>query len=143
MAKASFKMPDDFLQKVSALADKTDEIVPRVLEVGGEVVAAQARSNLQSVIGKNTKYPSRSTGKLARSLGVSGTRIDRNGNHNVKIGFAENRRDGVANAKLANLLEYGKHGQPPKPFLRPARAASKNAGIAAMKAKLEEEINKL
>ena len=143
MAKADFKLPEDFLLKISTLAEKTDEIVPRVLDAGGEVMAAQVRSNLQAVVGKGTKYPSRSTGQLAAALGVSGARIDRHGNYNVKVGFAENRRDGAANAKLANILEHGKQGQPPKPFLRPARSAAKNATLAAMKAKLEEEIDKL
>ena len=143
MAKSSYKLPDDFLDRISTLADKTEEIVPRVLDAGGEVIAAQARSNLQSVVGKGTKFPSRSTGQLESALGVSGARVDRNGNYNVKVGFAENRNDGVSNAMLANLLEHGKHGQPPKPFLRPARAAAKGAALAAMKAKLEEEIGKI
>jgi len=143
IAKATMKMPDDFLERVSKLGDKTDEIVPRVLETGGEVMLAQVKSNLQSVVGSGTKYPSRTTGQLASALGVSGARINRNGDHTVKIGFAENRRDGKSNAKLANILENGKHGQPPKPFLRPARAAAKGATIAAMVRKLDEEIEKI
>ena len=44
------------------------------------------------------------------------------------------------NAMIANVLEYGKHGQPAKPFLKPAKSASKNACIEAMKAKLESEM---
>ena len=143
MAKAAYKLPDDFLDRISKLADKTEEIVPRVLDAGGEVMAAQVRSNLASVVGSGTKFPSRSTGTLVSALGVSGARVDRNGNYNVKVGFAENRRDGVSNAMLANLLEHGKKGQPPKPFLRPARVAAKEPALAAMKAKLEEEIDKL
>ena len=51
MAKATWKMPEDFLMKVSRLADKTDEIIPKVLEAGAEVVEDKVRSNLQSVIG--------------------------------------------------------------------------------------------
>jgi len=44
---------------------------------------------------------------------------------------------------LANLLEYGKHGQPPKPFLKPAKSQSKTPCIEAMKRKLEEEMDNL
>ncbi|GHU48417.1 hypothetical protein FACS1894120_6860 [Clostridia bacterium] len=62
---------------------------------------------------------------------------------NVKIGFAENRSDSRANAMLANVLEYGRHGQPPKPFLKPAKSASRRECEVAMRAKLEEEINAL
>lgn len=143
MARASFKMPDDFLIKVSTLADKTDEIIPKVLKEGGEVVSAKVKSNLQAVIGKETKYDSRSTGELIDALGVTPAGVDRNGNYDVKVGFDEPRKDGESNAKIANILEYGKSGQPPKPFLKPAKTASRNACIEAMKRKLDEEINKL
>lgn len=143
MAKASFKMPEDFLLKVAALAEKTDEIIPRVLEEGGNVVKDKVKSNLQAVIGKDTKIESRSTGELIGALGVTPAGVDRNGDYNVKIGFDEPRRDGGSNAKIANIIEYGKSGQSPRPFLKPAKSASKNACIEAMKRKLDEEINKL
>lgn len=143
MAKVDIKMPDEFLEKLSKLGAQTDEISERVLEAGGEVVLAKIRSNLSSVVGKDTKVDSRSTGELERSLGMSKARVDRNGNHNIKIGFAEPRSDGGSNAKIANILEYGRHGQPAKPFLKPAKSRSKSACEAAMKQKLEEEISKL
>ncbi|KUK65613.1 MAG: hypothetical protein XD84_0427 [Desulfotomaculum sp. 46_80] len=143
MAKVDFKMPEEFLLKVSRLAEKTDEIIPKVLEAGAEVVYDKVKSNLSSVVGKNTKVKSRSTGELESALGVSPAKQDRNGNFNVKIGFAEPRSDGGSNAKLANILEYGKHGQPPKPFLKPAKSSSRGACIEAMTNKLESEIEKL
>lgn len=136
-------MPEDFLLKVSTLADKTEEIIPIVLKEGGEVVAAKVKSNLQAVIGKETKYDSRSTGELIEALGVTPAGVDRNGNYDVKVGFDEPRSDGESNAKIANILEYGKSGQPPKPFLKPAKSSSKNACIETMKRKLDEEISKL
>ncbi len=141
MAKATFKMPEDFLMKVSKLADRTDEILPKVLEAGAEVVEGKVRSNLTSVIGKGTKLPSRSTGQLLSSLGTSPALQDKNGDFNVKVGFSEPRSDGDSNAKIATILEYGKSGQPAKPFLKPAKSSSKNACIEAMKAKLESEVN--
>lgn len=141
MAKAEMKMPEDFLQKVSRLGDKTDEIIPKVLEAGGKVVLDKVKSNLSSVVGKNTKIESRSTGELESALGLSPTLMDRNGNFNVKVGFSEPRRDGGSNAKIANILEYGRHGQPAKPFLKPARTQSRNACIETMKAKLQEEVD--
>lgn len=143
MAKVDFKMPEEFLLKVSRLAEKTDEIIPKVLEAGTEVVYDKVKSNLSSVVGKNTKVKSRSTGELESALGVSPAKQDRDGNFNVKIGFAEPRSDGGSNAKLANILEYGRHGQPPKPFLKPAKSRSRGACIEAMTNKLESEIEKL
>ena len=143
MAKATFKMPDEFLMKVSKLEERTDEILPRVLEAGAEVVEAKVRSNLSAAIGKGTKEPSRSTGELLSALGTSSAKQDRDGNFNVKVGFSEPRRDGDSNAKIATILEYGKSGQPAKPFLKPAKSASKSACIQAMEQKLTEEIDKI
>jgi HK97 gp10 family phage protein len=143
MARGSYKMPEDFLLKVSTLAEKTDEIIPKVLEAGGEVVKAKVKANLQATIGSDTKLPSRSTGELVDALGVTPAGMDRDGNYNVKVGFDEPRKDGESNAKIANIIEYGKSGQPAKPFLKPAKTASRNACIEAMKKKLDEEISKI
>lgn len=95
------------------------------------------------MVGSGTKYESRSTGELESALGLTPAKIDKNGNHNVKVGFAEPRSDGESNAKLANILEYGKHGQPVKPFLKPAKSASRSACKTAMQEKFEEEVRKL
>lgn len=143
MAKATFKMPDEFLMKVSKLEERTDEILPRVLEAGAEVVEAKVRSNLSAAIGKGTKEPSRSTGELLSALGTSSAKQDRDGNFNVKVGFSEPRRDGDSNAKIATVLEYGRSGQPARPFLKPAKSASKSACIQAMEQKLTEEIDRI
>ena len=141
MAKAEFKMPEDFLLKISRLGDQTDTIIPKVLEAGGKVVLDKVKSNLSSVVGKSTKIESRSTGELESALGLSPALMGRNGNFNVKIGFSEPRSDGGSNAKIANILEYGRHGQPAKPFLKPAKSSSKAAAVAAIKAKFESEVD--
>lgn len=140
MAKAAFKMPEEFLLKLSRLGEKTDEIIPKVLEAGGEVVEAKVKSNLQSVIGSGTKEESRSTGELISALGVSSARQDKDGNFNVKVGFSEPRTDGKSNAMIAGVLEYGKSGQSPKPFLKSAKSASKSACVDAMIAAFEKEV---
>ncbi len=143
MPKIDIKMPEEFLLKVSKLVEKTDEIIPKVLEAGGSVVLPKVKSNLQAVIGNDTKYKSRSTGELVEALGVTSAKQDRDGNFNVKIGFAEPRKDGESNAKVASILEYGKSGQPAKPFLKPAKSASRKPCIAAMTAALEKEIENI
>ena len=143
MAKVDIKMPDDFLLKISKLGSDFDPVAEKVLKAGGEVVFKRTKSNLSAVIGKGTKHESRSTGELEKALGVTSVRLDRNGNHNIKIGFSEPRSDGESNAKLANILEYGKHGQPAKPFLKPAKSASKSECISTMKSAFEEEVKKI
>jgi len=143
VAKTTIKMPDEFLLKLSRLGEKTDEIIPVVLKAGGEVVEEKVKSNLQSIVGKGTKEDSRSTGELVSSLGVSSARQDKDGNFNVKVGFSEPRSDGKSNAMIAGVLEYGKHGQPPKPFLTPAKASSKKACVDAMISAFEKEVEKI
>lgn len=143
MAKADVKLPEEFLQRLSRLGDKTDEICGKVLEAGAEVVEAKVRSNLQAVIGSGTKGPSRSTGELLSALGISRPLQDRDGNFNVKIGFSEPRSDGGSNAKIANIIEYGKSGQPAKPFLKPARTSTRKACVSAMQERFEREVDGL
>jgi len=142
MAKVTVQIPDDFAVALSKLGDKTDEIIPKVLEAGGEVVLDKVRSNLDGVIGSGTKYNSRSTGQLKAALGLSPAKQKRDGSGwDVKIGFAEPRSDSGSNAKIANILEYGRHGQPPKPFLKPAKSKTKTACVEAMKQKFESEVD--
>ena len=142
MGKVDIKMPDEFLERISKVGSDFDSIAETVLETGGEMVLARTKSNLSAVIGKGTKYESRSTGELESALGMTTVKMDKQGNHNIKIGFAEPRSDGDSNAKIANIIEYGKHGQPAKPFLKPAKRASKNECITAMQNKFEEEVDK-
>ncbi len=143
MANVDMKMPEEFLLKLSQLGEKTDEISTHVLKAGGKVVEAKVKSNLQSVIGNSTKDESRSTGELLTALGVSSAKQDKDGNFNVKVGFSEPRKDGKSNAMVAGVLEYGKHGQLPKPFLKPAKSSSKKACVDTMISVFEEEVKKI
>jgi len=131
-------MPTEFMDQLAKAAEKTDTAIPKALEVGGKVVFETMKTNLRSAIGRDTKYPSRSTGKLLAALGVSPVKLNDEGNYDVKVGFSEDRE--VSNAKLANILEYGKHGQPPKPILKPTRRSSRKPCIEAMQTALKEEL---
>lgn len=154
MAKVKVTLPEEYIKKITHLGDKTDEIVGKVLEAGDKVVVEKVRGNLRGVIGRGIKFEGRSSGELLSSLGVTTPKVDRKGVHNVKVGFNEPRRNQYAakkkrsyytitNAMIANTIEYGKHGQPAKSFLKPARSASRKACVQAMQDALDEEIGKL
>ena len=143
MAKCTYKLPEEFLKKLSTLGKNTDVVASKMLKRGGEVVLKNTRSNLVSVVGKNTEEESRSTGQLVASLGLSPVLVGRNGDYNIKVGFSENRTDGKSNAMIANIIEYGKFNQPARPFLKPAKTKSKNEVIKVMEQTFEEEIKKL
>jgi HK97 gp10 family phage protein len=143
ISKCTYELPEEFLLRISALNEKTDEIVPKVLAAGGAVVVTRVKSNLQAVVGTNTKYESRSTGKLVASLGVSPAKLDRDGNFDVHVGFADPRDGKLTNAMLGNVIEFGKSGQPPRPFMKPAKSQSKAGAIAAMESALNDELERL
>ena len=144
MAKVDIKMPDDFLEKLSKLNERFDDIVPRILEAGAEPVINKARANLREVVGKGTKYKSRSTGELVSSLGVTPAKQDREGNWDIKVGIGNSKDSkGVSNALKAMVIEYGKSGQPGKPWLKRTKSSTRKTCIAEMKAKLEKEIESL
>ncbi len=138
MAKVSILLPTEFMDQLTKIAAKTDTAIPKALEAGGKVVFEKMQANLHSAIGRDTKYKSRSTGKLLFALGVSPVKVNDEGNFDIKVGFSEGRS--VSNAMLANILEYGKHGQPPKPILKPTRASSRKPCIEAMQNVLNEEL---
>ena len=127
------------MDQIANMGNTVDAAIPKVLEAGGEVVLDKMRSALGAAIGKNNKYENRSTGELAGSLGLSPAKMNRDGNYDVKVGFSEGR-SGVSNAMLANVLEYGKHGQPPRPILKPAKAASRKPCVEAMEAAMKKEM---
>ena len=143
MAKMTIQMPDELQLKMSKLGSDFDRTAEKVLQAGGEVMLSAVKKILSEVVGKDTKYFSRSTGELERSLGLTSVRQDRNGDHNIKVGFAEPRSDGKSNAQIANILEYGKHGQRAKPFLKPAKTRSKASAINAMQKAFDDEVKKL
>ena len=148
------KLPEDLMKKIDRLGGATDRICEKALTEGGKVMHKSVASHLSQVVGKDTKVESRSTGELLAALGVSPVKVDRNGNHDIKIGFREPRTQQssakgkrsygqITNAMIANVLEYGRKGQEPKPFLAPAKKAARKDTTAKMEAVLREEMDKV
>lgn len=137
MAKCTYKLPDEFLNKLSNTKDKMDEISKIALSEGGSVVLKNVKENLANVLSHT------STGTLEESLGLSSVLIDKNGDPNIKIGFKENRKDGLTNAMIANILEYGSSRQIARPFLKPAKIKSMDLCINTMIKVIEDEIKKI
>lgn len=141
MARCEIKLPDEVLDKFSKLGDRFDRSAPKVLKAGGEVVLEQLKANLKTVIGRDTKMESRSTGALEESLGITPALQDRNGDWNVRVGVGDSKDSlGVPNALKAQLLEYGKVGQPAKPWMKPARQKARKRMIAQMEDVLKKEL---
>ncbi|MBH5299851.1 HK97 gp10 family phage protein [Corynebacterium silvaticum] len=142
MAKAQIKLPTAFIDSLDAASALLDAAADEVLNAGADVVEPRLRANLTVTIGKGVT-PSRSTGQLLGALGTTAVRVNSRGEHNLKIGFAENRRDGRSNALIANVLEYGRSNQPARPFLAPTRSQTRRPATEAMKQALTARMNQV
>ena len=143
MARVQIKLPNDFIDALDSASSLIDNSAEQVLKAGANIVEPRMRSNLSAAIGSSTKQPSRSTGQLAKALGTAPVKVNSRGDYNVKVGFAENRDDGRANALIANVLEHGRSNQPARPFLAPTRSQTRRAAIDAMKRTLAARIQQV
>ena len=143
MARVQIKLHNDFIDALDSASNIIDNSAEQVLKAGANIVEPRMRSNLSAAIGSSTKQPSRSTGQLAKALGTAPVKVNSRGDYNVKVGFAENRDDGRANALIANVLEHGRSNQPARPFLAPTRSQTKRAAITAMKQTLAARIQQV
>ena len=143
MARVQIKLPNDFIDALDSASSLIDNSAEQVLKAGANIVEPRMRSNLSAAIGSSTKQPTRSTGQLAKALGTAPVKVNSRGDYNVKVGFAENRDDGRANALIANVLEHGRSNQPARPFLAPTRSQTKRAAITAMKQTLAARIQQV
>lgn len=134
MATITIKLPDEFMNQLSEFDSRLEDIFTKSLEDGAEIAEKQAKANLKAVIGSGTKFPSESTGELLGALGTSPVKRSSLGGFDIRVGFAEPRKDGGSNEMVANIIEYGKKGQAAKPFMKPAEDATKSK----VKAKMEE-----
>lgn len=112
MAKTEVKLPTDIQDRLLDLAGTgLDSAAKDALKAGASVVDPRLRGNLAAAIGAGTTTPSRSTGQLLGALGITTVKTDRDGDHNVKVGFHPSRTDGRTNALVATVLEYGRSDQ--------------------------------
>lgn len=142
MARVHIQLPNNFIDALQAASTLLDAAAGDVLNAGAGVVEPRLRANLTAAIGQGAT-PSRSTGQLLAALGTTSVKVNSRGEHNLKIGFAENRRDGRSNALIANVLEHGKSNQPARPFLTPTRSQTRRAATEAMKQALTARMNQV
>ena len=158
MAKATIKLPTELQKKLDNLEKQTDKITDTCLKAAAVPVKETAKRKFDQVVGhphvvkrrgRLYNYGSRVTGTLRRSIGISPVMLDKNGNPDIKIGFADavEPETGIRCGYLAAIIErgvlHGSRNQPPRPFIKPAEKASKAASLEAFERKFDEEVNKL
>lgn len=159
MAKIKVEYPTELSEKMNSLGKEHDRIMESCLKAAAIPVKQAAYSKFDAVVGRPHvvrgphgrlyNYGARLTGTLRRSIGISKVRIDRKGNHDVKIGFADavepttKIRCGYLAAIIERGVLHGRRNQPPRPFIKPAEQASKQAAGEAFLKTFDEEYAKL
>ncbi|WP_406713283.1 HK97 gp10 family phage protein [Trueperella pyogenes] len=143
MARVQIRLPNAFIDSLDAASRVLEASADDVLKAGAGVVEPRMRANLAAAIGRATKQASRSSGQLLSALGTTSVKVNTKGDHNIKVGFAENRRDGRSNALIANVFEHGRTDQPARPFLAPTRSQTRRGTINAMKTVLMARIEQV
>lgn len=143
MAGFTAKLPSDLINKLDTLEKDIGNIEDEMLNAATKILEPEVSKNLQQSItgqydiGNLAKSVSR---KITRSkkeaVGVvyfkgTSTRVYKNGK-SVK----------VRNGLKAAVLEYGRKGQPARPFLRPAMNAKKEEIFDTMEKIFENETKK-
>lgn len=137
------------MKKLEQLGTEYDVIVQEMLTNGIEPLEKQIKSNLEAIVGRGTKYKSRSKGDLVKAVKVTKVYQVANGDWHIKVGIYGYDSDGVPNALKAMVLEHGrssnKNGNasiPPKPWLKPAISATKKQCVQAMVDTFDKKVNK-
>lgn len=138
MARATPISPKALIDELNISARELDQYAEEALHAAADVVEPAMRANLTAAL----KDGRGDTGQLLSALGVTPVGVDRAGNHDLKVGFAENRRDGGVNAKIANILEYGTSRIRPRRFQSTTRRQTKTAAESAMKQVFEQRLSK-
>ncbi|MDO5722405.1 MAG: HK97 gp10 family phage protein [Actinomycetaceae bacterium] len=143
MARVDVRLPNTVIDALNQVGNVVENNAEQILSAGASVVEPRLRANLTAAIGRGTKAPSRSTGQLVSALGTTAVKVNSRGVYNVKVGFAENRRDGRSNALIANVLEHGRSNQAARPFLTPTRSQTRKPAQEAMKTALTTVIEQV
>jgi len=139
VARVKVDLPDEYIRKLNELGNKVDGAAERILLAGANAVMPEFIQNANRVIGHNTKYKSRTKGNLIKSITTSHYKISKYGNYYIRLIF-DGEQDGISNNDLAYIIEYGKSGQPAKPFIEVTKRKTWKQCNAAMLAQLKKEL---
>lgn len=127
---------DRFTASLDKLAALPDATVAEMLTSGGEVIAQAHREKLE-------QYGAVDTGQLAASIKV--------GKPNAKAGTIEispsgTRKSGrktVRNEEIGYITEYGKKGEPARPWMREGNADSEDKAVDSAGQVFDNYLNKI
>lgn len=157
MAKMEIKGFDEYTQKLERYSANFHETAKKAVKAGASPVADAIRSGLKALpedefrrLKSDEKFdgiPEAQKEDLLIGLGITPVSTDREGNTNVKVGFAgygslktKKYPKGVPNALIARSVESGSSVRKKTPFVRSATNKSKQKAIDAMQKEILKDI---
>lgn len=122
MATFSVSGIDEIASAFSRTANVPDNIKQNVLTEMGHILMEAQKSEGESKVGRDPN----SSVHFIDNITLSKPKLTDDGGY-VKVTFKGSRRRGhteTRNAEIAFINEYGKKGQPARPFIRPANEKS-------------------
>lgn len=122
MAKLSVNGLGSLMLSLEQVAAIPDDVVRDMLDAEAQVVEeAQVSTGMQMGVYR--------TGETLRSIRRGKLKKDRDGIRTVSITFSGTNDKGERNAAVAFINEYGKRGQPARPFIATANAAAADSAV--------------
>lgn len=120
MASLDVSGIDKYTLDLLELEDLPDSVVEEMVEAGGEVIReAQSASALAMLAGPYNEGAVQQSPKLGKVKRTQDGKA-------IYVTF-DGKQHGVRLAEIAFINEYGKHGQPARPFIRTANEKSAEA----------------
>jgi HK97 gp10 family phage protein len=108
---------DDVIKDMMQHQKAAEEAVPEMLKAGAEILVKAQRDEIRSMKLVDT-------GDMMKSIKSDKIKKDPDGNSYIDVYPQGKDRKGVRNADKAFIAEFGKHGEPARPWMRTANAKS-------------------
>lgn len=134
MAQLSFSGLDDLMLSLQEASEIPDDVAEAMLQTEAEIVEqAQIAYGMQMGVYR--------TGEMLASIRPGKMKRGRNGGRMIYVTPQGVNDRGERNAAVAFINEYGKRGQPPRPFIAAANEAAATPAVEAA-AKIYDEFLK-
>lgn len=126
MAKLSVNGLDDLMLSLKEIASIPDDVAADMLGAEAEIVEQYQLGSASTML--RGPY---STGQTAASIGRTEVKKKAGGIRQMYV-YPQGKNDkGVRNAEVAYINEYGKRGQPARPFIAVANEAAATPAVEA------------
>lgn len=154
MARLQIGSADDFMRQLEQLGAAGEEIGKKMVNAGLEVVEKKVIENYNKI-----PLTDRALGDVEKSITIKKAAVKSKKNDRRIVGYVSfkgeqnvykssggrilPRKEPVRNGEVAALIEYGRQGQPARPFLRPAVEETEEECMKVMQQTFEDEKNKI